>query len=35
MVIVTYSSINTNGFETYGECVMGTQGTMIVEKEPR
>ena len=24
---------NTNGFEAYGECVMGTQGTMIVEKE--
>jgi predicted dehydrogenase len=32
-VIVTYSSINTNGFEPYGECVMGTQGTMVVEQE--
>ena len=33
IVIVTYSSINTNGFEPYGETVMGTRGTMIVEKE--
>ena len=32
-VIVTYSSINTNSFEAYGECVMGTRGTMIVEME--
>jgi predicted dehydrogenase len=32
-VIVTYSSINTNGFESYGECVMGTKGTLVVEKE--
>lgn len=32
-VIVTYSSINTNGFENYGECIMGTRGTMIVEAE--
>lgn len=32
-VIVTYSSISTNMFEPYGECVMGSQGTMIVEKE--
>lgn len=32
-VIVTYSSINTNGFEPYGECVMGTRGTMVVEQE--
>lgn len=32
-VIVTYSSINTNEFENYGECVTGTRGTMIVEKE--
>jgi predicted dehydrogenase len=32
-VIVTYSSISTNGFENYGECVMGTRGTLIVEKE--
>jgi predicted dehydrogenase len=33
VVIVTYSSISTNGFENYGECVMGTRGTLIVEKE--
>jgi predicted dehydrogenase len=33
VVIVTYSSINTNDFEPYGECVMGSKGTLIVEKE--
>ena len=33
-MVVTYSSISTNGFENYGECVMGDRGTMIVEKEP-
>ena len=32
-VIVTYSSISTNQFEAYGECVMGTKGTMVVELE--
>ncbi len=32
-VVVTYSSINTNQFEKYGETVMGTRGTMIVEEE--
>jgi predicted dehydrogenase len=32
-VIVTYSSINTNSFEPYGECVMGSKGTMVVEME--
>jgi predicted dehydrogenase len=32
-VIVTYSSISTNSFEAYGECVMGTKGTLLVEKE--
>jgi predicted dehydrogenase len=32
-VIVTYSSINTNDFEPYGECVMGSTGTLIVEGE--
>jgi predicted dehydrogenase len=31
--IVTYSSISTNDFEPYGECVMGTRGTMVVELE--
>ena len=35
MVVVTYSSISTNGFEPYGECVMGMRGTMIVEKEQK
>lgn len=33
IVVVTYSSINTNAFEPYGECVMGTRGTLIVERE--
>ncbi len=33
VVVVTYSSISTNGFENYGECVMGSRGTLIVEKE--
>ncbi len=33
IVVVTYSSINTNAFENYGECVMGSRGTMVVEKE--
>jgi predicted dehydrogenase len=33
VVVVTYSSINTNGFEPYGECVMGTRGTLTVEME--
>jgi|SRR5579883_513773 len=33
VVVVTYSSINTNSFENYGECLMGSRGTMIVEME--
>ena len=33
VVVVTYSSINTNGFEKYGECLMGSRGTMVVEAE--
>lgn len=33
VVVVTYSSISTNGFENYGECIMGDRGTLIVEKE--
>jgi predicted dehydrogenase len=33
VVVVTYSSTNTNSFEPYGECVMGTHGTMLVERE--
>jgi predicted dehydrogenase len=32
-VIVTYSSISTNAFEAYGECVMGTKGSLVVEQE--
>ncbi len=32
-VVVTYSSINGNGYGGYGEVVMGTRGTMILEKE--
>ena len=33
VVIVTYSSMNTNEFEGYGEWVMGSKGTMFLEKE--
>ncbi len=33
IVVVTYSSINTNSFEGYGECVMGSRGTLIVQEE--
>jgi len=33
IVVVTYSSVSTNGFEQYGECVMGSRGSMIVEGE--
>jgi predicted dehydrogenase len=33
VVIVTYSSISANMFEPYGECVMGSKGTLVVEKE--
>ncbi len=32
-VVVTYSSINGNGFGDYGEIVMGTNGTLILERE--
>ncbi|MFN4257830.1 MAG: Gfo/Idh/MocA family protein [Gemmataceae bacterium] len=35
IVIVTYSSISTNAFEPYGECVMGRDGTMVVETEAK
>jgi predicted dehydrogenase len=35
IVIVTYSSINTNAFEPYGECVMGTKGTLVMSEEQR
>ncbi|HLJ95352.1 MAG TPA: Gfo/Idh/MocA family oxidoreductase [Gemmataceae bacterium] len=33
IVVVTYSSINTNSFEPYGECVMGSRSSMLVEQE--
>jgi predicted dehydrogenase len=33
VVVVSYSSINTNSFEGYGECVMGVKGTMVVDSE--
>jgi predicted dehydrogenase len=33
IVTLTYSSISTNGFEPYGECVMGSKGTLIVGAE--
>ncbi len=32
-IVVTYSSINGNGFGEYGEVVMGTKGTLVLEKE--
>ncbi len=32
-VVVTYSSINTNAFENYGEELMGSRATMFVEQE--
>lgn len=33
VVVVTYSSINSNGFEPYGECVMGSRGTLVTSLE--
>ncbi len=32
-VVVTYSSINGNGFGGYGEVVMGTKGTLALDRE--
>ncbi|MDA0659991.1 MAG: Gfo/Idh/MocA family oxidoreductase [Planctomycetota bacterium] len=32
-IVVTYSSINGNGFGGYGEVVMGTKGTLILKTE--
>jgi len=32
-VVVTYSSINGNGFGGYGEVVMGSKGTLVLDKE--
>ena len=31
--VVTYSSIMTNAFDGYGEQVMGTKGTLVVQQE--
>jgi len=33
IVVVSYTSFNTNSFEKYGECLMGSRGTMVVEME--
>lgn len=32
-IVVTYSSINGNGFGGYGEVVIGTGGTLILDRE--
>src|SRR3954451_9345659 len=32
-VVVTYSSINTNSFDKYGETLYGSRGTMLIEEE--
>ena len=32
-VVVTYSSINGNGYGGYGEVVLGTKGTMVIDRE--
>jgi hypothetical protein len=32
-IVVTYSSINGNGFGGYGEVVMGSRGTLVLERE--
>lgn len=32
-IVVTYSSINGNGYGGYGEIVMGTRGTLVLERE--
>jgi predicted dehydrogenase len=32
-IVVTYSSINGNGFGDYGEIVMGDKGTLVLTKE--
>jgi len=33
VVVVTYSSVSTNSMERYGEQIMGSRGTLIVEAE--
>ncbi|MEQ8787706.1 MAG: Gfo/Idh/MocA family oxidoreductase [Pirellulaceae bacterium] len=32
-IVVTYSSINGNGYGGYGEVVMGSKGTLVLERE--
>jgi predicted dehydrogenase len=32
-IVVTYSSINGNGFGGYGEVVMGSKGTLVLDRE--
>lgn len=32
-IVVTYSSINGNGFGGYGEVVLGTGGTLVLDRE--
>ena len=32
-IVVTYSSINGNGFGGYGEVVLGTKGTLVLDRE--
>ncbi len=32
-IVVSYSTINGNGFGGYGEVVMGTKGTIVLDKE--
>ncbi len=32
-IVVSYSSINGNGYGGYGETVLGTEGTLILDKE--
>jgi predicted dehydrogenase len=32
-IVVTYSSINGNGFGGYGEVVLGTAGTLVLDRE--
>jgi predicted dehydrogenase len=32
-IVVTYSTINGNGFGGYGEAVLGTKGTIVLERE--
>ncbi|MDA0283545.1 MAG: gfo/Idh/MocA family oxidoreductase, partial [Planctomycetota bacterium] len=31
--VVTYSSVNTNGWEPYGEAVFGSRGTVVMKTE--